>query len=373
MIRITGTNVKEETARITVTEGVFYNPKMKPLRDMSVAFLNALDLSDSKKSLLDSTSATGIRCIRYAKETGISMLTAIDINEKATNNTKKNLRLNSVKADVFNIDLEKFAAEHDAKFQIIDLDPFGSPSPYIRDILKLSEDGTIIMMTATDTAVLCGAHSKACVKQYGSIPLHNHLCKEAGIRILINHFIRKAAEFNFGTEVILSISDMHYMRIFLRLKKGAESAYGSMLQNGFGSYCNSCSAYSYASGIAPVIENKCKNCNSRTKLFGPLYLGRLNQKDILKRMLVLLTEASPAYKPIKTISEEYESPFFYHIPLLTRFIKTSSISFTELSESLRKKGFQSTRTLFDQSGIKTDAPLHEIISSIKKLRSYNSA
>ena len=373
MIRITDTTLKEATAKITVAEGVFFNPKMKSLRDISVAFLNALDLTGSKKSLLDSTSATGIRCIRYAKESGISVLTAIDINEKAASNTKKNLRLNRVKAEVFNIDLEKFAAEHDAKFQIIDLDPFGSPSPYIRDIIKLSEDDTIIMLTATDTAVLCGAHSKACVKQYGSMPLHNHLCKEAGIRILINHFIRKAAEFNFGTEVMLSISDMHYMRIFLRLKKGAENAYGSMLQTGFGSYCDSCSKYSYALGIAPAIENRCKNCNSRTRAFGPLYLGRLNQQDLLKKMLALLPEGSIAYKQIKTISEEYESPFFYHIPLLTRFIKTSSVSFAELSESLSKKGFTSTRTLFDQSGIKTDAPLPEIISSIKKLRGHNRA
>ena len=61
-------SINEGNARITVNEGVFYNPKMKKLRDISVAFLIAVGAGGMH--VLDSTSATGIRGIRYAQEAG---------------------------------------------------------------------------------------------------------------------------------------------------------------------------------------------------------------------------------------------------------------------------------------------------------------
>ena len=360
------TEAKEGSSEIEVDEGVFYNPKMKCLRDISVAFLNAF--GEKGDSLIDCTSATGIRGIRYSKEAGISDLTFLDTNEKAAENTAKNLKKNKINAVSLNIDLEKFASESVRKFSIIDLDPFGSPAPYIRDILKLSEDGTIVMLTATDTAVLCGAHAKACVKQYAAAPMHNHLCKEAGIRILISHFIRKASEFNFGTELMISISDMHYMRLFLRLRKGAQKAYDSMMQNGFGAYCHSCSSFAYMPGIAPTIGSICHVCGSKMKLFGPIFLGKLADKALAGKMLKETDESGCAYKTINAICVELDTPFFYHLPTLTRKLKTSSVPFHKISEVLEEKGFICTRTAFNESGIKTDAPLEEILSAISKVK-----
>lgn len=358
--------VKEGSAEIEVAEGVFFNPKMKCLRDISVAFLNAI--GSKGNSLIDCTSATGIRGIRYFKEAGISGLTLLDTNEKAAKNTLKNLKKNRIKAVSLNIDLEKFAAGSEQKFNIIDLDPFGSPAPYIRDILKISEDGTIVMLTATDTAVLCGAHSKACVKQYASAPMHNHLCKEAGIRILISYFMRKASEFNFGTELLISISDMHYMRLFLRLRKGAQKAYDSMMQTGFGAYCNSCFSFSCMPGIAPAISSVCHACGSKTKLFGPIFLGKLNDKALAGKMLKEMDESGCGYKTISAVCKELDTPFFYHLPTLTRKLKTSSVPFHKVSEILEEKGFICTRTAFNESGIKTDAPIAELLSAISKAK-----
>lgn len=345
-----------------MANGVFFNPRMEGLRNISVAFLNAIEAN--KGLLLDCTSATGIRGIRYAKEANIRNPTLIDINSKAARNAKSNVKRNKVRAKVLNISLQDFANESREKFDIIDLDPFGSPVPYIYDALKLSRGGTILMVTATDTAVLCGAHSSACVKQYGSLPLHNHLCKEVGIRILISHIIRKAAEFNFGAEVLMSISDMHYMRVFLRMKAGAKPAYESMMCNGFGSYCDECTSFSFSKGIAPKLSGTCANCGSRARHFGPLFLGALSDKLLIRKILgqELGREED---KLLRIIQEEYETPFFYSLSRLTRKIGISSAPYAPIFKEVASKGRAITRTQFDNDGVKTDAPLKELTIAIK--------
>ncbi len=335
---------------------------MKYLRDISVAFIRSVKLENP--ALLDSTSATGIRGIRYIKEAGVKEAVLLDVNKKAAGNSKKNLKANKIKAEVLNADLQDFAIRHEGKFDIIDLDPFGSPAPYIYDLLKLSKDGTMLMITATDTAVLCGAHTSACVKQYGAMPLHNHLCKEVGLRILINYIIRKSAEYNFGVKVMVSISDMHYMRVFLKLEKGAKKAYDSVMQSGFGGYCPSCSSFAYAYGIVPMLHERCVECGGKMQCFGPLFLGRLNEKPLLRRMLAQLDDKN-SKKIVKLLIDEYETPFFYFMPKITRILGTSSVSYDLVSESLKEKGHQCTRTLFDPDGIKTDADARTVTAAVK--------
>jgi len=275
----------------TITEGkakiskgaAFYNPKMKKLRDISVAFLRTMDLKDA--SLLDATAATGVRAIRYAKELKIGKVTLIDINASVAAIAKKNVKSNGIKATVLAESLQELAGYGKDGYEVIDLDPFGSPVPLIHDSFKISRSGTVLMVTATDTATLCGAESDACVKTYAAKPTHGELCHEAGIRILLGYIAKEAAQFNFSVEPMLSISDMHYMRIFLVLRTSAEKAVAAIKTLGFGSYCGNCQNFSYAKGIIPHVETKCGNCGARMDEFGPLWLGSLQDKRTIGRML----------------------------------------------------------------------------------------
>ena len=148
--------ISEGKARLYTGDNVFYNPEMKTLRDVSVLFLKAI--STKRKRVLDATAATGVRAIRYALEAGAKDVTLLDINARAARVAKKNVGFNHLKFEVLNLSIQEFANTHRGSFEIIDLDPFGSPSPDVYDIMKLCWDGTILMITATDTAVLCGAH-----------------------------------------------------------------------------------------------------------------------------------------------------------------------------------------------------------------------
>ena len=51
------------------------------------------------------------------------------------------------------------------KFGFVDLDPFGTPAPFIDAAIRSS--GKYLGVTATDTAPLCGAHLKAGIRRYG--------------------------------------------------------------------------------------------------------------------------------------------------------------------------------------------------------------
>ena len=246
---------------------------------------------------------------------------------------------------------------------VIDLDPFGSPAPYIYDLLKVSKDGTILMITATDTAVLCGAHEAACVKIYGSKPLHNEMCKEVGIRILLNYVSKMASQFNFGIAPLVSISDRHYMRIFIRLEYGATKAIGSVKSCGLGTFCRRCYAFRFAKGVAPLLGDGCGTCGKRLEAFGPLWLGKLYDKSITSRMLEM-----GDVPLLRDINQELDVLMLYSIPKITESLGFSSVSQYRVIEKLRGMGRAATTTQFDKDSIKTDASPKEVFRAVKSLR-----
>jgi tRNA (guanine26-N2/guanine27-N2)-dimethyltransferase len=353
-------SIKEGKAVIS-TGGAFYNPKMKKLRDISVMFLQAYGVKGA--SLLDATAATGVRAIRYAKEAGVGKVTMLDINKDVAAIASKNAKANKVKGKVLGISLQEFVGSCEDGFDIIDLDPFGTPIPLIHDSLKISRDGTILMVTATDTATLCGAESDACIKNYASKPLHNELCHEAGVRILMNYVSREAAQFNFGIEPLLSMADLHYMRIFVRLAHGAEKAVASAKNSGFGAYCNNCHRFSYAKGMTARTEEKCAYCKEKTISFGPLWLGNLHDKKLVAKMRAF-EEGKEGGKLMERIRDELDIPFSYSIPKITSYLKTSSRPMGEIMRRLSKKNLVS-RTHFDGDALKTNASISEVISAVR--------
>ncbi len=128
----------EGKARISASGDVFYNPKMAKLRDISVLFLRAT--TGRKARLLDCTAASGVRGIRYALEAGIKDATLIDINPDAAKAARANAKANGLKLRVLNESIQEFAnTRGDEAFDVIDLDPFGTPVPYVHDLLKLVE------------------------------------------------------------------------------------------------------------------------------------------------------------------------------------------------------------------------------------------
>ncbi len=352
----------EGSAVIEQCNGAFLNSEARFSRDISIAFAKAFMRQGSK--VLDPTSATGIRGIRYSKEAGADV-TFLEINKNAFDCLSKNLSTNGVSAVALNKSIQEFCNTTSEKFDLIDLDPFGSPAPYINDIMKVSRDGTYLMVTATDTAVLCGAHHMACIMNYNSRPMHGEICHEVGIRILIRYIAGIATQFNYGINVSMSFVHKHYMRTILKLNHGAKMAHNTISDYGYAYKCVNCGYRSVIKGQLPSQE-KCPLCGSKLEIGGPLWAGIINDKKALISIKRHLQDESEALKLVSVIDSEADIPLYYHIPSVTKRLKIGAVSPLKVIECLSKKGFSASLTHMQQSSIRTDASASDIDDCVRQ-------
>jgi tRNA (guanine26-N2/guanine27-N2)-dimethyltransferase len=355
---------KEGKAVIKYTKDCFLNTDALLSRDISAAFVSAF--AEKKGSVLDSTAATGIRGIRYYLESKAKNVTFLEMNKKAFVSLKKNVLANKVKGKPFQESVQEFANRDVGKFDFMDIDPFGGITPYVYDLMKVSKGGTYLMITATDTAVLCGADYRACRRLYDATPMHNELCHEVATRIMAGYVARIAAQFNFGMDLLLTFSYLHYIRIFVRLRHGPQEAYGSVKKLGYAYYCIRCLDRGIYNSFLPR-TNLCSACGNELYLAGRLWADKLYDRHAIDILLERMEKgvADKLYDQksldfLKQISEEIDTPLYYSIPALTKKLHISAVSPVTLIGKLRKKGFEASRTHFEKDAIKTNATINDI-------------
>ncbi len=339
--------------------GAFVNSAAKLTRDVGLAIAAQLG---GGYSVLDCTSATGIRGIRYSLEAGAGSCTMLEINRTAFSSLKRNVARNRVCATALNTSVQEFANSCGEKFDVIDLDPFGSVQPYLNDLMKLAMGGTLLFATATDTAVLCGAHHGACLRVYGSVPMHNELCKEAGIRILVGQIARTASQFNFGIRPLLSMNYRHYMRVHVRIEHGQGAASKAVKSIGFIFYCNGCGERGTLGGLIPN-RLDCPACGARLQLAGPLWTGSMQDTDTLK---VVCERCGDGSGTLSRLCGEIDTPVLYSIPKMTKRLGMRSVSPSAVIAELKGAGHDATLAHFDPSYVRTGAGAKEMAESVRK-------
>jgi len=191
--------------------GVFYNPAMEMSRDLHVAFAKELEMEGI---LLDGLAASGIRGIRLILEAGLNV-EFCDTSTLATNTIAENLKLNGIESKIYNKPVEELLQEK--KYDCIDIDPFGTPAPFLEAALKGLNNKGILGVSATDTAVLCGAKPSICMKRYGANSMKKVAAKEIGIRIMLSKMHSIASEIGKGIQPLLCYSEGHHLRVFVKL------------------------------------------------------------------------------------------------------------------------------------------------------------
>lgn len=106
------------------------------------------------------------------------------------------------------------------RFDCIDLDPYGSPSRYLDAALQAIKDGGLLLVTATDMAVLTGNSPQSCYVKYGAVPLKTSCCHEMALRILLKCIESIANRYGKYIEPLLSVSVDFYIRVFVRVFVG---------------------------------------------------------------------------------------------------------------------------------------------------------
>ncbi len=351
---------------------VFYNPHMEPCRDISVAVAQVLARELGSLSVCDPLAGVGVRGLRYANEVeGIGEVVVNDRSLEAVEFIRRNVELNELNnVEVCSEDANVLLWRRAPHFNLIDLDPFGSPASFTDAACASLFRKSMLALTATDTAPLSGTHAKACVRRYGAKPLKTEYSHELGIRILINFCQRVAGKYELALTPVLAHAARHYFRIYLRGQRRAGAVDGVLANQGYLSYCHACGRRILTQGIAKELPSEC-GCSGKLEHAGPLWLGRLQDREFIKRVISDL--AGRDFKLgqqelvlLNLCAEEADGPpAFYDVHQLSRRAGVSPPKMAELIAKLRRLGYFASRTHFSGTGFRTNASGDEILRILK--------
>ncbi|CAK36858.1 uncharacterized protein An01g00070 [Aspergillus niger] len=344
-------------------------------------------------TILDALSATGLRALRYASEIPFtSCVVANDLSPSAIESMKTNIKYNSLGEKIRPNTGDARSYIHLGKFDVIDLDPYGSAAPFMDAAVQGVKDGGLLCVTCTDAGVWASyGYPEKSFALYGGIPVKGPHCHEGGLRLILHGLAASAAKYGLAIEPLLSLSIDFYARVFVRVHRSpAEVKYISgnmmMVYN-----CDAgCGAWStqpitqtkqkldkkgnpfYHFGFAqgPVADSRCGHCGSRTHLSGPMWAGPLHNAQFIRRILDMLPQADRnVYHTIDRIEgmlttamEEdlnlgiSKYPFYFSLSALSKVLHTSTISIDAMRGAIRHLGYRSTRSHARPNTIRTDAP-----------------
>jgi len=375
------TFVKEPWEYAPSKAPVFYNPLMELNRDLAVLALQTYQRMVKRKiSACEPLTGCGVRGIRIAKEVkGVRKVVINDINPEAVKLAQFNVKSNKVakRVEVSNEDanllLSKYAAPR-KRFDYVDVDPFGSPSPYMDSAVRALRDGGLLALTATDMAPLCGVHPKACVRKYGGKPLRTDYCHELALRLLIGCLAMTAAKHDVGIHPPFSYSAYNHVRTYAILSYGAKEADKNVRAMGCILHCFQCFHRETTKGIVPLVIRNCPECGSRLHAAGPLWLGEIwdkrfcvqTRKEVKDRTLRL---GEKIFKMLSLVIEESKAPITYYVidKICDRF-NLPIPPMSKITRELRKAGFQAVATHFNTKAVRTDAPSRIVKKVVTRLR-----
>ena len=369
-----------EFDKISSDAPVFYNPHMELNRDISILALQTFQKQEDRNiNICDLFGGSGIRGVRYKNEIdGVGHVFINDISETANEYERHNVELNNLKdIEIFQHDASMFLRMHRGEFDVIDIDPFGTPSPFLDSAGYCSRRNSLLCVTATDTSALCGTYKEPCIRKYNAKPYKSEYCHETGIRILAGFVALTLAKYSKSIEVKLSHSTEHYMRLYIEVKKGSKKSDECLKNIGYLSHCKHCLYREENKGLATSTPDICPECGEKLIQAGPLWLGEIQNEEFISKMIVesenkKLNTKEDVLKLLESCRIEAKSPAtFYDVHKICKILKISAPKLDLVFGNLEKEGFEAVKTHFNPLGIKTNAPLKKIKEIIKTLSSSN--
>ncbi len=328
---------------------VFYNPVMRVNRDFTVLFLATANKDKLKIGL--PLEGSGVRGLRLVQELKASKIKEILINDKKRDFKKyfsSNITLNKLskarkdKFKVFNEDANIFLLNN-KHFDYIDIDPFGTPNPFLDSAVQSVRNKGFLAVTATDISALAGTYPDACMRKYWGKPLKNHLMHEFGLRILIRKIQLVGAQHEKALVPLVSYSKDHYMRIFFESRNSRKEA----------------------DGILGMHKEYVENGES----YGPIWMGDLNNQGVLhlmreesKKLSKKGFVSNESVKLLEALAEETDVGgfgFFDAHETASKLKAASTPKFELILKSLHDQGLKASRTHFSETGIRTNAAPQE--------------
>ncbi|KAJ6766504.1 TRNA (GUANINE(26)-N(2))-DIMETHYLTRANSFERASE 1-RELATED, partial [Salix purpurea] len=328
--------------------------------------------------VLEALSASGLRALRYAREVeGIGKVVALDNDKASVEACQKNIKFNGSvaisKVESHLADARVYMLTHPKEFDVVDLDPYGSPSVFLDSAVQSVVDGGMLMCTATDMAVLCGGNGEVC-------PLRGKYCHEMALRILLASIESHANRYKRYIVPVLSVQMNFYVRVFVRVYTSASAMKNTPLKLSYVYQCIGCDSYHlqpigrtmskgssvrYLPGFGPIVPQECSDCGKKYNMGGPIWSAPIHDQEWVTSVLEgvkSMKDQYPAYDRISavltTISEELpDVPLFLSLHNLCATLKCTSPSAVIFRSAVINAGYRISGTHVNPLGLKSDAPM----------------
>ncbi|XP_078693073.1 tRNA (guanine(26)-N(2))-dimethyltransferase-like [Branchiostoma floridae x Branchiostoma belcheri] len=340
-------------------------------------------------TVLEALSATGLRAIRFAKEVpGIREIVANDLSREAVSSIQKNITHNGVDDLVVanRADASAFMYEHrgkQVKFDVIDLDPYGSPSAFLDSAVQSVKDGGLLCITCTDAAVMCGNGSETCWTKYGSMSLRAKYCHEMALRIVLSCLDRHANRYHRYIVPQLSLFADFYCRVFVRVYVSQAQAKRSASKQAMVYHCSGCDTFNvqrigriveknrsvkFHPGNGPPVGPACEHCSATHQIGGPIWAEPLHDAGFVQRLLSSVENSADRFNTaqrmvgmLSVVSEELpDCPMFYCLDKLASVVRVNCPPLLAVRSAILHAGYQVSLSHTCKTAVKTDAPPHVI-------------
>ncbi|XP_054718129.1 tRNA (guanine(26)-N(2))-dimethyltransferase-like [Uloborus diversus] len=393
---------------------VFYNPVQEFNRDLSIAvlkqvikesaFVNLRDKSKQKDEakpdeqrpvrILEALAASGLRSIRFAKEIESNLkILANDRDRQAFSSMQRNVKHNKVEdvVEPCNEDASLLMYKNRCfkdRFDVVDLDPYGTAAPFLDAAVQCVADGGLLMVTCTDMAVLCGNGIEACHAKYGAISAKSSNCHEMALRIVLQSIESHANRYGRYIQPLLSLSVDFYVRLFVRIFTSPKAVKESVCKLSLVYICPTCGSFylqplgnklktdkgeKYTPAVGPPVNKRCDICNCSYKVCGPIWSSKLHDKEFVEEVVQMLEQEQEQYKTYKrmigiltVVLEELEDcPLYHKIPCLASTVHVVSPTNNDMRSAILNAGYRVSISHASPISIKTDAPQEVIWDIIK--------
>lgn len=416
--------ITEGKAKILAPKGdkVFYNKIQRFNRDLSVMAIKAYNEmrnenferkqqlkkkkvdeeleQDAKKrkvvagpiKILEALSATGLRAIRYGHEIPqVSKIVANDLLGEAVKSIDRNIKYNNLenKIRANEGDAIKFMSSvpKTNKFHVVDLDPYGSATPFMDAALQAIEDDGILLVTCTDAGVFAGSgYPEKCYAAYngnnfGSTFINSETNHEAGLRLILNMVATTAAKYGKCIEPLLSLSIDYYARLVIKVRSSPLEVKKLSSKTMVVFACNGCGHKIYQplgriSGhkyqyprLDYSVSGNCKYCESTLTVAGPMWFDKIQNDDFINRILKINLESDlevyqtqERIKGMLTVAKsELPEPFYFNLNQLSSIFKAPPIPIHEFARAIGNLNYNVSLTHAKTNCIKTDAPWNVVL------------
>jgi tRNA (guanine26-N2/guanine27-N2)-dimethyltransferase len=340
-------------------DAVFYNPVQELNRDLTVATLRAYREREPRaETYLDATAASGIRGVRAAANGW--EVTCCDTDEEAVALCRENLERNGFDGRVVGRDAN--ALLHETYFDVVDIDPFGTPIPFADAAFRGTRN--LLCVTATDTAPLCGAHFESGVRSYSAVPRNTEYHAEMGVRILLSALVRTGARYDVAVDPLLTHATKHYVRTYLALDRGARVANDAIDELGYIHHCQHCQYRETERGLIADPPESCPSCDHHLATGGPVWLAPTCEPTFVETVEDAVTDdlgtAGRVRDLLATVRAELDEPTHYDQHRLCKRWGRPATAMVDFLGRLRDAGFEASRTHYGGTTFKTTAAVPEI-------------